>query len=158
MYERIIVPLDGSKIGEAALPSVEKLVSKLTPQIKTEITLLQVLPSMTYYVAAGDASVKVPYTEKEMALIRRRAESYLQKATEEFKSKGVVVKTRVTTGSPAEEIIKVAEETKADLVAMSTHGRHGLSRWAFGSVTDKVLQAGNFPVLVVRAPKGTENI
>jgi nucleotide-binding universal stress UspA family protein len=158
MYERIIVPLDGSKIGEAALPSVEKLVSKLTPQIKTEITLLQVLPSMTYYVAAGDASVKVPYTEKEMALIKRRAESYLQKATEEFKSKGVVVKTRVTTGSPAEEIIKVAEETKADLVAMSTHGRHGLSRWAFGSVTDKVLQAGNFPVLVVRAPKGTENI
>ena len=158
MYERILVPLDGSKIGEAALPSVRELVSKLTPKVKTEVTLLQVLPSMTHYVAAGEAGVKVPYSEKEIALIERRAKSYLDKAAKEFKSKGTTVKTKVTTGSPAEEIIKVADETKADLVAMSTHGRHGFSRWAFGSVTDKVLRAGNFPVLVVRAPKGTENI
>ena len=158
MYERILVPLDGSKIGEAALPSVEEIVSKLTPNVKTEVTLLQVLPSMTHYVAAGEASVEISYSEKEIELIKKRAKSYLDKAAKEFKSKGAAVKTKVTTGSVAEEIIKVADETKADLVAMSTHGRHGLSRWAFGSVTDKVMRAGNFPVLVVRAPKGTENI
>ena len=158
MYERILVPLDGSKIGEAALPSVEKLVSKLTPKVKTEVTLLQVLPSMTHYVAAGEAGVEISYSEKEIELIKKRAKSYLDKAAKEFKSKGAAVKTKVTIGSVAEEIIKVADETKADLVAMSTHGRHGFSRWAFGSVTDKVLRAGNFPVLVVRAPKDTENI
>ena len=158
MYERILVPLDGSKIGEAALPPVEKLVSKLAPKVKTEVTLLQVLPSMTHYVAAGDAGVEIPYRKEEMALIEKRAKSYLNKTAEEFKSKGIAVKTKVTNGSPAEEIINTAEEIKADLVAMSTHGRHGLSRWAFGSVTDKVLKAGNFPVLVVRASKGTENI
>ena len=45
------------------------------------------------------------------------------------------------------------DEIKADLIAMSTHGRSGISRWAFGSVTDKVLRGGNKPVLIVRAPK-----
>jgi len=44
----------------------------------------------------------------------------------------------------------MAEETGADAVAMSTHGRSGISRWAFGSTADKVLHAGNTPVLLVR--------
>jgi nucleotide-binding universal stress UspA family protein len=55
----------------------------------------------------------------------------------------------------AEEIIKLEEKTNADLVAMSTHGRRGLSKWVFGSVTEKVLRAGKVPVLVVRAKKKT---
>ena len=54
-------------------------------------------------------------------------------------------------GSAAEEIIKAADEINADLIAMSTHGRSGLSRWAFGSVTDRVMRGGNVPILVVRA-------
>ena len=56
-------------------------------------------------------------------------------------------------GEAADEIVKAADEINADIIAMSTHGRSGLSRWAFGSVTDKVLRGGNKPVLVVRAPK-----
>ena len=55
--------------------------------------------------------------------------------------------------SSAEEIIKAEADLDVDLIAMSTHGRRGISRWAFGSVTEKVLRGGSVPVLVVRAKK-----
>ena len=157
MYERILVPLDGSKVGEAALPHVEELVSKLAPEVKAEVILLQVVSSLTHYVIAGEASVRVPYTGKELEQIKKKARSYLNKVGESLRSKGATVKTKVATGKAAEEIIKAADETKANLIAMSTHGRSGLSRLTFGSITDKVLRTGNVPVLVVRAPKNTEN-
>ena len=156
MYERILVPLDGSKIGEAALPYVEELVTKLLPKTKVEVTLLQVLSSLTYYVIAGEASPPVPYTEEEIALLGKQAMDYLNQAGETLSGKGVVVTTKVVMGNAAEEIIRAADETNADLVAMSTHGRSGLSRWAFGSVADRVLRGGSKPVLVIRAQKSEE--
>lgn len=157
MYERILVPLDGSKIGEAALAHVEKLVSKMAPKVKTEVILFQVISSLTHYVIAGEASVQVPYSEKEIGQIKKKAKNYLDKAGESLRSKGVTVKTKVATGKAAKEIVKAADEIKVDLIAMSTHGRSGLSRLTFGSITDKVLRAGTVPVLVVRAPKDTMN-
>ena len=154
MYERILVPLDGSKVGEAALPYVEELVSKLSPELKVEITLFQVVSS-THWVVAGEASAPVSYTEKELELIKQKVIDYLDKAGEGLRSKRAIVKTKVGIGSAAEEIIKTADEINANWIAMSTHGRSGLSRWAFGSVTDKVLRGGNKPMLVVRAPRDT---
>ena len=157
MYERMLVPLDGSKVGEAALPYVEELVSKLAPGQKVEVTLLQVITTLTHYVIAGEASARVPYTERELNLIKRQITGYLNKTAEGLKSKGAMVKCKVVIGSDApEEIMKVAEETSANLIAMSTHGRSGLSRWAFGSVTEKVLRAGLMPILTVRVPQQTE--
>ena len=67
MYERILVPLDGSKVGETALPAVQELAMKLAT--KVELILLQVVTSLTHYVIAGEASTSVPYTEKEFAQI-----------------------------------------------------------------------------------------
>jgi len=156
MYERILVPLDGSKVGETALPLIEELVSKLSPEPKVEVTLFRVVSSLTHWVVAGETSVPVSYTEKEMEIIKEKAEEYLDKAGEILRSKGATVKTKVSTGNAADEIIKTAEEINADLVAMSTHGRSGFRRWAFGSVTTKVLRGGTVPVLTVRAPKETE--
>jgi nucleotide-binding universal stress UspA family protein len=150
MYEKILVPLDGSKLGEAALPYIEDLVSKLTPEPKVEVILFQVVSSLTHFIVAGEAGVQVPYTEQEMEQIRQRALSYLEKAGEGLRKKGAVVGVRVSTGEPADEINNVANELDVDLVAMSTHGRSGLSRWAFGSVADKVLRGGSKPVLIVR--------
>ena len=54
------------------------------------------------------------------------------------------------------QMSKVSNEINAGLVVMLTHGRSGLSKWAFGSVTDKVLRGGNLPVLMVRAPRDIE--
>jgi nucleotide-binding universal stress UspA family protein len=155
MFERILVPLDGSKVAEAVLPYIEGLVSRLAPGLKVEVTLFQVL-SPTYYVIAGEASAPVAYTEIEMEQIKKKAVDYLDSTGEGLRSKGTIVECKVGVGKAAEEIIKAADEINADFVAMSTHGRSGLSRWAFGSVTAKVLRGGNRPVLMVRAPRDIE--
>ncbi|MFC1956115.1 universal stress protein [Chloroflexota bacterium] len=155
MEEKIVVPLDGSKVGESALPYVQGLVSKLLPNLKVEVILLQVLkmapPVATY--GASDISLN-NYTEKQMEENKKNAEDYLNKIGETLRSKGAEITARVVIGNTAEEIVKVAEEMNANLIAMSTHGRSGLSRWAFGSVTDKVLKLeGRIPITMVKAQK-----
>ena len=153
MALKILIPLDGSKTGETALPYVEELVSKLSPRVKVEFTLLQVVSFLTHYVAAGELMTPISYTEKEMKQIRQQARNYLNKVAKNMRNEKVIVKVRIGIGNSAEEIIKAADEIDVDLIAMSTHGRRGLTRWAFGSVTDKVLRAGHKPMLLVRVPK-----
>jgi len=161
MYERILVPLDGSEMSKTALPYVEELVSKLSPEVKAEVTLFGVVSSLTHYIAApglavpGGVVAPVPYSDTEVEQIKTRVMDYLDKAAESLRSKGAIVLTAVTVGNAAEEIIKAADEIDVDLIAMSTHGRSAILRWAFGSVTDKVLREGNKPVLIIRAPKET---
>ena len=150
MSERILVPLDGSKLAEVALPHIEELVAKLAPGLKVEVTLFQVVPSMTHQIPGGDDVVPIPYTEKEMEQIKKRVMDYLDKAGEGLRSKGAIVKCKVGVGNAAEEIIKAADEINAGLIAMTTHGRSGLSRWALGSVTDRVLRGANRLILTVR--------
>ena len=156
MYQKILVPLDGSIIGEAALPYVEGLVAELSPGTKVEVTLLQVVPSLPHYMVAGGedmTSLPIVYTEEEIERFKKDAAGYLDKAGEVLVSKGAIVKIVVGLGRAAEEIIKVADEINADIIAMSSHGRSGFSRWAFGSVADRILRGGNKPVLVVKASK-----
>jgi nucleotide-binding universal stress UspA family protein len=156
MKEKILVPLDGSKVGEAALPYVENLVSKFLPEPKVEVTLIQVLSSLSHYVVAGEATARVPYTEQEIQQMEKAATAYLRKAGKSLRDKGAKMKNIVVTGQAAEEILKAAEELDVDFIAMSSHGRSGLSRWAFGSVTDRVVRGGSKPVLVVKAPKDVQ--
>ncbi len=87
MEQRILMPWDGAKVGEAALPLVEDLVSKLLPGSKVEITLLQVVSSLSHYIIAGEAGVKVPYTEEETEQIKKKAMDYLEKTGESLTSK-----------------------------------------------------------------------
>ena len=155
MSERILIPLDGSKVGETALLHVEELVPKLSARVKKEVTLLQVITSLTHYAIDVETSTYVPYTEEEIEQIKKKARDYLDKAGEGLRSKGITVNSEVRAGNAAEEIIKVAQEINADMVAMSTHGRSGISRWALGSVTEKVLRKGDVPLLVIRAPRET---
>jgi len=158
MPKKILIPLDGSKIGEAALHYVEELIFTLSAEQKIEVTLIQVLAPSTGRVVVGNGGF-LPLTEKEIEPIKKEALDYLNQAGESLRSKGATVKCKVevseTGVSSAEEIIKAEDDINADLVAMSTHGRRGLSRWVFGSVTEKVLRAGKVPILVVRAEKKT---
>ncbi|MAE10611.1 MAG: hypothetical protein CL876_01595 [Dehalococcoidales bacterium] len=155
MPEKILVPLDGSKAGETALPYVEELISKMASGNKVVVTLIQVLSSLSRYVVSGEETIKVPYTRQETDETRKRAVRYLRTAGATLRKAGATTKTKVEVGNPAEEIISAADEIKADMIAMSSHGRSGLSRWAFGSVTDRVLRGGSRPVLVVKVPKET---
>ena len=158
MDERVLIPLDGSKVGEAALPVIEQLITKLSPEIKVEVTLLGVITSLTHWVVVGEASAPISYTEEELKSIEQRVISYLDRTGETLRNQGTSVNIKVRKGNAAEEILKTAEEINADMIAMSTHGRSGLRRLAFGSVTDKVLRGACVPVLMVRAPADTTNV
>jgi len=157
MFKHILVPLDGSKVGEAALPVIDKLCDKLASGTKVEITLLGVITLLRHWVVVGEASAPVSYTEDELGLIKERVMNYLNTASESVICRGVVVNTVVRSGNASEEILKAVEELKVDLIAMSTHGRSGLRRLAFGSITDKVLHGASVPVLMVRGAEGTTN-
>ena len=157
MFSRVLVPLDGSKVGEAAIPVIEQLVDRLAPETKVEVILIGVITMLRHWVVVGEASAPVSYTEEELKRIKERVTDNLLKAGEPLRKKGINISTIVSSGNAADEIIKAAEENKADLIAMSTHGRSGLRRLAFGSVTDKVLRRSRVPVLTVRAPEGTVN-
>ena len=151
MSQKILIPLDGSRMGEAAVTYVEDMVSKLAAGQKVAVTLLHVVSTTVQMVVAEAATVSIPYTDADLKQIKKKATDYLTGAGAGLRKKGAKVKAKVVVGRAAEEIIKVEDEIKADLVAMSTHGRSGISRWAFGSVTDKVLRGGTVPVLMVRA-------
>jgi nucleotide-binding universal stress UspA family protein len=157
MFERVLVPLDGSKVGEAALPVLRQLADKLCPEAKLEVTLLGVISLLRHWVVVGEASAPVSYSEEELNLIKNRVASYLEKTANTVKADNINVNITVVSGNAAEEINKTADRIKADLIAMSTHGRSGLRRLAFGSITDKVLRSSRIPVLMVRAPEGTTN-
>ncbi len=152
MEERILVPLDGSDISEAVLPKIEDLVLKTTPRLDAEVTLLKVISKIIYNMVTEDEAAQLPYSEEDLIRLTRESQDYLEKVAEGLRSKGIRVKTMVSFGRAAEEIVKAARQIKAHLIAMSTHGRSGLVRWAIGSVTDKVIRLeGTIPVLAIKA-------
>ena len=158
MGKKILIPLDGSVIGEAALRYVEEMISNLGLGGGVEVILINVLIAPIQNISYGQSiSLETPLTFEEIEEMRQKALKYLEESGERLRSAGVDIKYEVlirnTSGSSAEDIIKAEEDLDVDLVAMSTHGRRGISRWAFGSVTEKVLRGGNVPVLVVRAKK-----
>jgi len=80
------------------------------------------------------------------------AEKYLSELAENLEGEGVVVQAAVVHGNPAEEILDYAKNNQVGLIVMSTHGRSGISRWAFGSVTDRILRHSAVPVLITPPP------
>jgi nucleotide-binding universal stress UspA family protein len=149
--DRILVPLDGSKLSEAVVPYIENLASKL----KTKISLINVVePPYHYYPGYGgmgyESIVRAPYTEEEIKPLKEVAEKYVKSVSEKLMAEGIKTSYEVKVGSAGEEIIKVEEEIHPDMVAMSTHGHSGFGRWEHGSVADKVLHHGNIPLLLVR--------
>jgi nucleotide-binding universal stress UspA family protein len=136
MYDRILVPLDGSDLARAILPRVTEMAGAH----KSEVVLLRVLPG----------SGTLPETA---AKERQKAEEHLVAAEQELLNEGVNVRHTIRHGSdPAAEIVDYAEVNEVDLIAMSTHGRGGIGRWVFGSVAAKVLEGTTKPILLVRAP------
>lgn len=143
MYNRAIVPLDGSPVAETILPFIFEIAGPLD----MEVVLLRVIQPVPPVVIEGSRHVVVEDVEARQI----DAEEYLAPLAVELRNKGVRVETRVRRGQPAEEIIAAAREAKADLVAMSTHGRSGLGRLVFGSVAEAVLRQAGIPVFLLRA-------
>jgi len=142
LLRRILVPLDGSEIGEAALCYAVALARKTA----AEIALLEVFEPLRGIGATG-ISYNIPDDES----VRKSLLSYLDHVAGPIKNEGLEVSTTVLFGKAADNIVEYAEENGIDLVAVSTHGRSGLGRWVFGNVTDKILHTGDVPVLVAHA-------
>jgi nucleotide-binding universal stress UspA family protein len=142
LLRRILVPLDGSEIGEAALCYAVALGKKTS----AEIVLIEVFEQVRGVGASG-ARYSVPEDES----VRKSLLSYLDHVAGPIKNEGLTVSTTVLFGKAADNIVEYAEKNEIDLIAVSTHGRSGLGRWVFGNVTDKILHTGNVPVLVAHA-------
>jgi nucleotide-binding universal stress UspA family protein len=154
MAEKILVTLDGSQFAEAALHYVENMVDRLVPQEKPEVTLLMVVNPHVEYINVEGGTVPVVEKNGELEKEKSADARYLDKAAGALRDRGVIVNTKLVESNlsrnAAEAIIDAEKEIGADLVIMSTHGRSGISRWAIGSVTEKVLRGGSVPVLMVR--------
>lgn len=148
LLKKVLMPLDGSSVGETAIPYAEALAQAFG----AELVFFHVLEPAVEPVAAGP-TVAWALSKGEVEQRKAHAMTYLNAVAEPLKAKGLTVSAAVAFGSAASEIISFAEANATDLIAMSTHGRSGVSRWVFGSVTDKILHAGDKPVLTVRAAK-----
>lgn len=161
MYQKILVPLDGSKLAECALPYAEELAKGGNTE---EIILVSVTERVSGWTSAPEvqelyrtserrglqragSEVSVTFGKRE-----RQAKKYLSKIAEGLEAKGIKVRTEVLLGNPAEEIIASAEHGDISVIIMASHGRSGPSRWAHGNVADKVFRASSVPVLMIRAP------
>lgn len=134
MYDKILIPLDGSTVAECIVSEIEDLA----PGIGAEVILLEVL---------SEAGVLPTTAHQEY----NEAKQYLDAIVQKLESQGVKASATIRYGKPAEEIVDYARSNDVDLIAMSTHGRSGVSRWVFGSVAEKVLRGTSLSILLCRA-------
>ncbi len=144
IFQKIMVPLDGSQQGESILPEVVELARAL----RAEVVLLRVLRVHAF----ADLN-PICYLAGEETQLLQEAEGYLGAVAERLAQDGITVKTAVCWGEPAAEIVRLGSKEGAGLVAMSTHARSGLSRLVRGSVAEDVLRHTQLPVLLLRAER-----
>ena len=146
MYKTILVPLDGSRRAEAILPHVEQLAL----HFKAKVILMQVIEP---FYLTGEAVA--PLSQLELDRWEKDAQAYLIARQHEFQDKGIMTQVRVSQGPVVEMISHVAEAEDADLIAIASHGRSGLSRVFYGSVAAGVLQRVDRPLLLIRSRSDT---
>ena len=147
MYQKILLPTDGSKFAEKAAQHAIWIASKSGAEI---IVLNVIETSSLVGLPAEDLIVRIKEMLKEEG--RRSLERISEMVTEEekeLKIEDIKVTLKTEEGSPAEAILKTVEKEDVDLVVMGTSGKHGLDRFLLGSVTEKVVRSAKCPVLAV---------
>ena len=141
LYDRILVPTDGSDEGRLAV------------QHAIELAVVHEATLHTVYVVNTARYAGLPMEsswEGVDELLRSDAEDAVESVREIAANAGLAVESAVIDGSPSKQIVRYAEETDCDLIVMGTHGRGGIDRLLLGSVTEKVVRSANVPVLTVR--------
>ena len=149
MLKHILVPLDGSALSEQALQIAENIIAP-----NGRIILLSVLELPTDYEftlidVPMTAVTARQYTKNDYNTAYRRVHDYLMSVARKLSDKGFTVECVVESGDPATVINDVANKQDVETVVMTTHGRTGLNRWIFGSVTQKVISHMLKPVMVI---------
>ncbi len=142
MFERILIPLDGSARAARAIP-VAARIARVTGG---SLVLLTVVPPAE---ALAWPEVAL-YPPEAQAKERERAALELSRVANSAPLRGIQAVQEVLQGSPAATILDVVQERQIDLVVMCSHGRTGIVRWALGSVAQKVARLSPVPVLILR--------
>ena len=175
MYKKIVVSLDGSKLAECVLPHIENIIKgsgteeiiiiTVTERVacllpKDDVNKLSVnsgefKPAVAFadrpYSGRPfeiDPSLKIPVVTGK---VLKQGQRYLARVAEQLLKKGIKTGIVVLMGEAAEQIVDFAGNEKADLIIMASHGRSGFSRWAMGSVAEKVFHGSSVPILLVKA-------
>ena len=148
LWSRILVPLDGSKLAERAIPVAAEL-SRLTGA-KLELLWVIDLSSKDRF---GDFGLSYDYEMMDKAIEEERklANAYLSDRARGL-GEGHLVATRIVSGIAAKEIVRLTHG--GDLIVMATHGRTGIKRLLIGSVAEEVLRHAVVPIVLVRAFEG----
>jgi nucleotide-binding universal stress UspA family protein len=143
MYSRVLAPLDGSALAERVLPYARLVAASLGSRLEL-FRVVEPPPLGDWDLAQG---MMIPHAELDQ---ESDVLEYLDIAAARLRRSGLPVSRSFRTGDPASQIVKIAEAEEDTLVAMSTRGRSGMTRWLMGSVTDKVLRGTTCSMLIVR--------
>jgi len=137
MYDRILVPLDGSELAEVSLPYAEEIAARLG----SSITLIYLSHS------EKDPSYRMHkiYLDNVLDSTTKEIKKLLKGSPEEAK-----IESAILVGHPAEEIVKHADKEDIGLIVIATHGRSGIKQWPMGSVASKIITATRRPIMLIR--------
>jgi nucleotide-binding universal stress UspA family protein len=152
MFHKILIPLDRSDLAEQA---VEPALALGQPH-ETSFILLHV-PSPVL-IPAPDLSKSMPYAYHGQDLPHMEGQEYLNRIKYSHRDNDFLFVNRMYEGDPASAIVDCAKAENVDLIVMTTHGRSGLSRWVYGSVTEKVLSNAPCPVLALHQPRPMKHV
>ncbi len=145
MFNKVLVPLDGSALSARALPFAKRVANAAGARL---IVVRAHLP-------ADDLGLRLEYPELSLAeradMEREAAQAEFQSVIDGLRKDGLDVEGHFAEGAAADVIYEQAAATRASLIVMSTHGHGGLGRWLYGSVADEVLRRVPVPVLLVSA-------
>jgi nucleotide-binding universal stress UspA family protein len=157
MYQKLLAPLDGSKLAECSLEHVKEIAAGCSISEVVLLTVVEKLPP-AYFEIANQRQIGDNYKslERRQQVLGEMAEKYLAQVSENLIKQGIsaqraLVQAEANQSIP-EAILNYAESNKIDLIVMSTHGYSGFTRWAFGSVTERIVRHSNVPVLIVSPP------
>ncbi len=145
MFQRILVPLDGTTHAEQALP----VAARIARASGGSIVLLQVADAPVEY--EGLSKFPSPITKENLAVERTRDSGYLATVAEADDLRGIEITTEALAGAVLPALISAVQSKGVDLVVICSHGDTGLKRWMLGSVAQELARHSPVPVLVLRA-------
>jgi nucleotide-binding universal stress UspA family protein len=147
----MLVPLDGSELSESVLPHVEQLAKQRGPE-EVDVILLRVCEPVVVPsdVAPTEGLTWKEHQQREVTRPKTECDEYLVPVQKRLEGEGLRVRSVVVQGQPADEIAEYCRDNPISLIVMSTHGRSGIGRWAYGSVADRVLHGISSPIFLVR--------
>ena len=159
MFEKVIVPLDGSDLAERVLPMAAAISAKVGGKLilihAVESVAQRMVTAPSVFEAPSAAATNFDLMQQAVDAEKETTKAYLSSVKSRYAGQVADIEAVIIDGDAAHSIVGYARQINADLIAMSTHGRGGLGRLVFGSVADAILRSSRVPVLMQR-PEGKD--